>query len=229
MRWWTPIGPPVLGTGSAQLSRAADVPEADSGGQCKHHGNNLPPRADPQFDFCCSHNMTEPVPRRIVLKCSSRHAKVENEMIKAFFNSQNLDLEILEERDHYVHVLFEPRLSSRFVVLDLHCKTVPDIDLNKLPLQIFQVSKQRPLYVQLDSCQPELNKFKYIQRSRRERPHAGSTAISDYNLGLRQTYSSDELEGLLPLQIGQSPATFVSRASRASGKSLSCPLSGIHC
>jgi hypothetical protein len=69
-------------------------------------------------------------------------------MIEAFFDSQGLKLELLEKKDLFVHILFEPSSpSSLFFVLDLYCKTIPYTDLSKLQLQIFQVSKQTPLYV----------------------------------------------------------------------------------
>jgi hypothetical protein len=92
--------------------------------------------------------MTQVVPKRIVLKCPERHWKTQNEMLKAFFNSQGLELELLD-KDIYIHILFETSSPSHlFFVLDLYCKSIPDINLNQLELQIFQVSKNEPLYVQ---------------------------------------------------------------------------------
>ncbi|CAI6341980.1 unnamed protein product [Periconia digitata] len=67
-------------------------------------------------------------------------------MLTAFFDSQGLELDLLE-KDLYIHILFEPSSPSYlFFVLDLHCKTIPEINLNQLELQIFQVSKSEPLY-----------------------------------------------------------------------------------
>ncbi len=91
--------------------------------------------------------MTQFAPKRIVLKCPERHWKTQKEMLQAFFDSQGLELELLDE-DLYIHILFEPSSPSQlFFVLDLHCKTVPDINLSQLELRIFQVSKNEPLYV----------------------------------------------------------------------------------
>lgn len=79
--------------------------------------------------------MTQVLPRRIVLESPERHLKVQNEMVTAFFNSQCLELPV---DDYYEHILFEPSSPSYlFYVFDLHCKTVPDIDLSKVALQIF--------------------------------------------------------------------------------------------
>ncbi|KAF2788640.1 hypothetical protein K505DRAFT_328785 [Melanomma pulvis-pyrius CBS 109.77] len=88
--------------------------------------------------------MTQVAPKRIVLKCPERHWKTQNEMLKAFFDSQGLELELLD-KDIYTHILFEPSSPSHlFFVLDLYCKTIPDINLSQLELQIFQVSKNEP-------------------------------------------------------------------------------------
>ncbi|KAF2010833.1 hypothetical protein BU24DRAFT_355370, partial [Aaosphaeria arxii CBS 175.79] len=83
-------------------------------------------------------------PRRIVLKCPERHYKMQREMMESFFASQGLDLEILA-KDVYVHILFEPSSPSHlFFVLDVHCKTIPDVELSELGLEVWQVSKQVP-------------------------------------------------------------------------------------
>ncbi|KAF2878133.1 hypothetical protein BDV95DRAFT_480412 [Massariosphaeria phaeospora] len=88
--------------------------------------------------------MTQVVPKRIVLKCPERHWKTQNEMLEAFLDSQGLELELLA-KDLYIHILFEPSSPSHlFFVIDLHCKTIPDINLSQLELQIFQVSKNEP-------------------------------------------------------------------------------------
>ncbi|KAL6709272.1 hypothetical protein ACN47E_001679 [Coniothyrium glycines] len=88
--------------------------------------------------------MTQVSPKRIVLKCPERHFKIQNEMLKAFFDSQGLEFELLD-KDLYIHILFEPSSPSHlFFVLDLYCNTIPDITLSQLELQIFQVSKDMP-------------------------------------------------------------------------------------
>ncbi|KAF2240287.1 hypothetical protein BU26DRAFT_526129 [Trematosphaeria pertusa] len=85
--------------------------------------------------------MSHAAPKRIVLKCPERHWKTQNEMLKAFFDSQGLDL----DKDLFTHILFEPSSPSYlFFVIDLHCKTIPDINLSQLELQIFKVSKKEP-------------------------------------------------------------------------------------
>lgn len=94
--------------------------------------------------------MTLVVPRRIVLKSPERHWNVQNDMVTAFFHSQGLESPI---DDLYIHILFEPSSPSNlFFVLDLYCKSNPDVDLSKVDLQIFKVSKRIPLYVEMISC-----------------------------------------------------------------------------
>lgn len=89
--------------------------------------------------------VTQVVPQRIVLKCPGRHGKVQSDVVTTFFNSQGLEFSV---EDLYIHILFDHASpSSLFFVLDLHCKTIPHVDLSKLELQIFEVSKKLPLYV----------------------------------------------------------------------------------
>lgn len=97
--------------------------------------------------------MTQVVPRRIVLKARERHWNTQNEMVTAFFNSQDLEF---PKDDLYKHIIFEPP-STLFFVLDLYCNTIPDVDLSKVDLQIFAVSKRPPLYVELILRQVSLN------------------------------------------------------------------------
>ena len=89
--------------------------------------------------------MAQAVPKRIVLKSPERHWNVQSQMVIAFFISQGLEV---PADDFYKHVVFEPfSPSSLFFVLDLYCKTIPHVDLSKVELQIFKVSKRIPLYV----------------------------------------------------------------------------------
>lgn len=66
-------------------------------------------------------------------------------MVTAFLDSQ--DLKTVE--DYYMHVIFDPSSPSNlYLVLDLHYKEVPVVDLNELELQVFKVSRRRDaLYV----------------------------------------------------------------------------------
>src|SRR5436189_87824 len=83
-------------------------------------------------------------PKRIVLKCREQYFQDQREMVSAFFDSQGL--KTLE--DYYIHIYSEPSSpSSLFLVLDLYCKEIPDVDLSKLELQIFKVSKPNTLCV----------------------------------------------------------------------------------
>ncbi|KIW00322.1 uncharacterized protein PV09_08035 [Verruconis gallopava] len=86
--------------------------------------------------------MAQNVPKRIVLKCPERHGNIQYEMITAFFKAHAIQF---PEDDVYTHILFEPSSpSSLFFVLDIHCKTIPHVNLSQLELQIFQVSKNKP-------------------------------------------------------------------------------------
>jgi hypothetical protein len=64
-------------------------------------------------------------------------------MVTAFFDSQ--DLKTLE--DYYIHIYSEPCSLSLYIVLDLHCKETPSVDLSELELQVYKVSRRDALYV----------------------------------------------------------------------------------
>ncbi|KAH8800720.1 hypothetical protein F5884DRAFT_534903 [Xylogone sp. PMI_703] len=82
--------------------------------------------------------MSQITPKRMVLKYREEYFKDLKEMITAFSDSQSLGT--LE--DCYVHHCYDPSSpSSLFLVLDLYCKEVPDVDVSKLELRMFKVSK----------------------------------------------------------------------------------------
>ena len=80
----------------------------------------------------------------MVLKCREQYFQDQREMVTAFFDSQGL--KTLE--DYYIHICSEPSSpSSLFLVLDLHCKEVPDVEVSKLELRMFKVSRNSTLCV----------------------------------------------------------------------------------
>lgn len=88
--------------------------------------------------------MSQVTPKRVVLKCREQYFQEQKAMVTAFLNSQ--DLQTVE--DYYTHIIFEPSSPSNlYLVLDLHCKEIPGVDLNELELQVFKVSRRDALYV----------------------------------------------------------------------------------
>lgn len=65
-------------------------------------------------------------------------------MVEAFFESQNLpNLE-----DYGIHICADPSsLTHLYLVLDLYCKEIPNVDLSKLEPQVFKVSRNNALCV----------------------------------------------------------------------------------
>jgi hypothetical protein len=65
-------------------------------------------------------------------------------MVETFLKSQNL----LDITDYGIHICGDPSSpTTLYLVLDLHCKEVPTVDLSDLELQVFKVSKNNTLYV----------------------------------------------------------------------------------
>jgi hypothetical protein len=87
--------------------------------------------------------MSQVTPVRMVLRYREQPFQDLGAMIKAFFDWR--DLQPLE--DYCTHICSDPPSSKLYLVLDLHCKTCPDVDLSKLELQVFKVSRNNTLYV----------------------------------------------------------------------------------
>jgi hypothetical protein len=88
--------------------------------------------------------MDQATPKRVVLRCPERYFRNQAAMVIDFFKWQDLQ----NEEDYFTHICYEPSSPSKlFLVLDLHCNRVPNVDLSSLEHQIFQVSKTDTLYV----------------------------------------------------------------------------------
>jgi hypothetical protein len=91
--------------------------------------------------------MSQATPKRVVLKCRDEYLQNPGAVIAvvaAFFDSQDLQT----PEDHYTHICRElSSPSSLYVVLDLHCKEIPNVDLSELELQVFKIYKPNALYV----------------------------------------------------------------------------------
>ncbi|KAF9729842.1 hypothetical protein PMIN01_11775 [Paraphaeosphaeria minitans] len=82
--------------------------------------------------------MSKHTPRRIVLRCREQYFQDQRVMLEAFFRSQDL----LELDDYGIHICVEPSSpTTLYLVLDLHCREIPQVDLSELELQVFKVRK----------------------------------------------------------------------------------------
>jgi hypothetical protein len=93
---------------------------------------------------------TQDSPIRIVLAYRERPFQDQKMMTKAFYDWKNIQ----PLDDYCMHICFDPNphTSKMYLVLDIHCKTYPDVDLAKLDVQVFKVSQNPPaLYVILSS------------------------------------------------------------------------------
>lgn len=88
--------------------------------------------------------MSELTPKRVILRCPGQYFQDQGAMVTAFFDSQDLQ----PPKNYFSHILDDPSSHSKlYLVLDLHHKEIPSVDLNKLELHVFKVSKRNELYV----------------------------------------------------------------------------------
>jgi hypothetical protein len=79
--------------------------------------------------------MSQATPVRIILRYREQPFQNLNAIINAFFKWR--DIQPLE--DYYPHICSNPP-SALYLVLDLYCKTYPNVDLKGLDLEVFKVS-----------------------------------------------------------------------------------------
>jgi hypothetical protein len=81
--------------------------------------------------------MSQATPVRIILRYREQPFQNLTAIINAFFTWR--DIQPLE--DYYTHICSSnPPSSWLYLVLDLYYKTHPNVDLNKLDLEVFKVS-----------------------------------------------------------------------------------------
>ena len=87
--------------------------------------------------------MSQATPVRIILRYRERPFQNLRAIINAFLEWR--DIQPVE--DYYTHICCNPPSSKIFLVLDIYCKTYPNVDLNKIELEVFKVSGIDSLYV----------------------------------------------------------------------------------
>lgn len=87
--------------------------------------------------------MEDNSPQRIVLRFPVIFEREERAIIESFFASYGLD----PIQDYYSHLCAPNESSMMHIVLDLHCKKVPIIDLPTVGHTVFRVRKKNNLSV----------------------------------------------------------------------------------
>ncbi|KAL9126351.1 MAG: hypothetical protein Q9217_004581 [Psora testacea] len=82
-------------------------------------------------------------PQRIVLRFHVKFEREEKAIIDIFFASYGLD----PIQDYYSHLCAPNESSIMHIVLDLHCKRVPTVDLRAVEHKVFKVRKSDNLSV----------------------------------------------------------------------------------
>jgi hypothetical protein len=80
--------------------------------------------------------MSQATPVRIILRYREKPFQNLKAIINAFFKWR--DIQPLEDYD--IHICSNPPSSLLYLVLDLYSKTYPNVELNKLELEVFKVS-----------------------------------------------------------------------------------------
>ncbi|KAL9629595.1 MAG: hypothetical protein Q9164_006814 [Protoblastenia rupestris] len=83
------------------------------------------------------------VPQRIVLRFHVKFEREERAIIDTFFASYSLD----HIENYYSHLCAPNDSSMMHIVLDLHCKTTPTVDLRAIEHKVFKVRKNDNLSV----------------------------------------------------------------------------------
>jgi hypothetical protein len=87
--------------------------------------------------------MSQATPMRVILGYRERPFQKLKAIINAFLEWR--DIQHIE--DYYTHICCNPPSSQLYLVLDLYCKTYPNVDLNEIDLKVFKVSGSDSLCV----------------------------------------------------------------------------------
>ncbi len=87
--------------------------------------------------------MSQVTPVRMILRYREQPFQKLAALINAFFAWR--DIQPLD--DYCTHICSNPPSSQLYLVLDLYCKTHPNVDLDKLDLAVFKVSGSDSLCV----------------------------------------------------------------------------------
>ncbi|EEH02557.1 predicted protein [Histoplasma capsulatum G186AR] len=80
--------------------------------------------------------MSQATPVRIILGYREQPFQKPSTIINSFFTWR--DIQPLD--DYYTHICSNSPSTRLYLVLDLYCKTHPNVDLNELDLEVFKVS-----------------------------------------------------------------------------------------
>ena len=87
--------------------------------------------------------MQQNIPRRIVLRFSVQYELEEAAIIEKFFAEFGLN----PNNDFYSHLMAPNESSRMHIILDMHCKTVPIVELDEIVHEVFKVKRNEELYV----------------------------------------------------------------------------------
>lgn len=150
--------------------------------------------------------MQHTIPRRIVLRFNVDYELEEAAIIERFFalfGPKPAD-------DFYSHLIAPNESSKMHIVLDVHCKTIPTVDLSALEYEVFKVKKKDELYVVLSRKDIVTNhRVSYFEQLTKTACEYARSRCNALSWGTDRRYP-EELDGDRPAQVGHSPPRFVS-------------------
>lgn len=88
---------------------------------------------------------TTPAPKRVVLRFLVEYELEEWDILQAYFALFG-PKPIEDFHDFFSHLIPPNESAKMHIVLDLYCKSVPNVDLQKVEYQVFKVKKNNGLY-----------------------------------------------------------------------------------
>lgn len=86
--------------------------------------------------------MSKITPKRVVLRFDEKYEFEEAAILEAYFASYGPQ----PDEDFFSH-LCPPNPIKMHIVIDIHSRTVPDVDLHRIPYEVFKVKKAGDLWV----------------------------------------------------------------------------------
>ncbi|KEF50859.1 uncharacterized protein A1O9_13088 [Exophiala aquamarina CBS 119918] len=149
--------------------------------------------------------MTHQIPRRIVLRFGVDYELEEATIIETFFTEFGLK----PADDFYSHLMAPNESSRMYIILDLHCITVPTVQLRDIKYEAFKVKRNNKLYVPHPARNAPLIIISHFSQLSKEACEYARSRCQDVPWGTDRR-QSEELAGVSPVQIGQSPGRLVS-------------------
>ena len=149
--------------------------------------------------------MPHKIPRRIVLRFNVDYELEEAAIIETFFT----EFGPKPAGDFYSHLMAPNESSRMYIILDVHCNTVPTVKLSEISYEAFKVKRNDKLYVGPFCKKASLIVVSHFSQLGEDACEYARSQCGNLPWGTDRR-QSEELVGVSPVQIGQSPGRLVS-------------------